>query len=59
MLPRNQGALPLGSWADLPGGAKGETSEAPMSAKGFADLKGNVKELLGEGAGPLPTVVTR
>jgi hypothetical protein len=35
-----------------PAGANGETSEAPMSAKGFADLKGNVKDLLGEGAGP-------
>jgi len=51
-----KGALPLGSWADLPGGANGETSEAPMSARGFADLKGNVKDLLGDGAGPLPTV---
>jgi prepilin-type processing-associated H-X9-DG protein len=53
---RYQGVLPLGSWADLPGGANGETSEAPMSAKGLPDLKGNLKDLLGEGAGPLPTV---
>jgi prepilin-type processing-associated H-X9-DG protein len=27
-----------------------------MSAKGFADLKGNAKDLLGEGAAALPTV---
>src|SRR5439155_23027589 len=53
---RYQGALPLGSWADLPGGANGDPSEAPMSVKGLPDLKGNVKDLLGEGAGALPTV---
>jgi prepilin-type processing-associated H-X9-DG protein len=53
---RYQGVLPLGSWADLPGGANGQTSEAPMSVKGFADLKGNLADLLGKGAGPLPTV---
>ena len=53
---RYHGWMPLGSWANLPGGANGDPSEAPMSAKGFADLKGNVKDLLGEGAGPLPTV---
>ena len=27
-----------------------------MSVKGLPDLKGNVKDLLGEGAGALPTV---
>src|SRR5205823_3559602 len=32
---RYHGVLPLGSWADLPGGANGQTSEAPMSAKGL------------------------
>jgi prepilin-type N-terminal cleavage/methylation domain-containing protein/prepilin-type processing-associated H-X9-DG protein len=53
---RYGGALPLGSWANLPGGANGQTSEAPMSAKGLPDLKGNLADLLGEGAGPLPTV---
>jgi prepilin-type N-terminal cleavage/methylation domain-containing protein len=57
---RYQGVLPLGSWADLPGGANGETSEAPMSARGLPDLKGNLADLLGKGwtggAGPLPTV---
>jgi prepilin-type N-terminal cleavage/methylation domain-containing protein/prepilin-type processing-associated H-X9-DG protein len=53
---RYQGMLPMGSWADLPGGANGQMSEAPMSVKGFADLKGNVADLLGKGAGPLPTV---
>jgi prepilin-type N-terminal cleavage/methylation domain-containing protein len=53
---RYQGLLPLGSWADLPGGTNGEPSEAPMSAKGFADFKGNVKDVLGDGAGALPTV---
>jgi len=53
---RYQGVLPLGSWADLPGGANGQTSEAPMSARGLPDLKGNLDELLGKGAGTLPTV---
>jgi prepilin-type processing-associated H-X9-DG protein len=53
---RYQGVLPLGSWADLPGGPNGLTSEAPMSVKGFADLKGNVPDLLGKGPAPLPTV---
>src|SRR5690242_7330834 len=56
---RYQGVLPLCSWADLPGGgggADGQTSEAPMSAKGLADLKGNLDDLLGKGAGPLPSV---
>ena len=55
-----KGALPLGSWADLPGGANGETSESPMSVKGLADLKGNLEERLGKGwtggAAALPTV---
>lgn len=53
---RYSGALPMGSWADLPGGANGQLSEAPMSAKGFPDLKGDLAQLVGEGAGPLPTV---
>src|SRR6516225_6733753 len=30
---RYQGMLPMGSWADLPGGANGQMSEAPMSVK--------------------------
>src|SRR5947209_4394742 len=53
---RYQGVLPLGSWADLPWGANGQTSEAPLSVKGFADLKGNRADLLGKGPAPLPTV---
>jgi prepilin-type N-terminal cleavage/methylation domain-containing protein/prepilin-type processing-associated H-X9-DG protein len=53
---RYQGVLPMGSWADLPGGANGQTSEAPMSVKGFAGLKGNLADLLGKGPAPLPTV---
>ena len=52
---RYQGVLPMCSWADLPG-PNGQTSEAPMSVKGFADLKGNLADLLGKGAGPLPSV---
>src|SRR5690242_18639268 len=51
-----QGALPLGSWANLPGGPNGELSEAPMSVKGIADLKGDLTTVLGKGAGPLPTI---
>src|SRR6478609_6640762 len=30
---RYQGVLPMGSWADLPGGANGQISEAPLSVK--------------------------
>jgi prepilin-type N-terminal cleavage/methylation domain-containing protein len=53
---RYQGVLPLGTWADLPCGANGEMSEAPMSAKGLPGLQGNLEDLLGKGAGPLPTI---
>lgn len=53
---RYDGVLPLASWADVPAGENGDPSEAPMSVMGFAGLKGDVKDLLGTGAGPLPTV---
>lgn len=63
---RYDGALPLGSWADLgplpgaaaqDGGGKWDPlSESMLSARGFAAIPGTPADLFGPGVGPLPTV---
>lgn len=52
---RYDGAIPLGSWADV-APAAGYPTESPLSAGGFGTIKGDRDEMYGKGAGPLPTI---